>query len=68
MLVIGTSPGTIVSKPVTERVQSATAHELVETGRAVASPQTSLTPDLKGSRFCITGEGRWLKNVWFQGT
>ena len=25
-------------------------------------------PDLKGSRFCITGEGWWLKNVSFQGT
>ena len=29
-LVIGTSPGTLVSKPMTKRIQKAMAHELVE--------------------------------------
>ena len=67
-LVIGTSPGTLVSKPMTKRIQKAMAHELVETGRAIGSPQTSLTPDLKASRFCITEAGWWLKHVRFLST
>ena len=43
--VIGASPGTLASKPVTERVQSATANELAEDWRSnwftTAKPNSS---------------------------